>query len=165
MAFELATVWAHPHQACLSSLDEVVRKLTLLTDIGDNWVYAFVQLNEGALHVPLSIEGDISAMIDRAPSRNACGHLCQLEVHKLWQHGDQVVCPEGLNRGLEPVLLFSKNCLSGIWTPSCGPVCEPLLLQVDLPSERLRDQMPITPASCGASTPPSSLHSAMECPS
>ena len=54
MAFRLATVWAHPHQADLSFLDEAVRKLTLPIDIGDNWAYAFVQLNEGALHVPLS---------------------------------------------------------------------------------------------------------------
>ena len=57
MVFGLAVVWAHPHQACLSSLDEVPRKLTLLIDIGDNWAYTFMQLNEGALHAPLSNEG------------------------------------------------------------------------------------------------------------
>ena len=114
MAFRLAMVWAHPYQACLSSLDEVARKLALLIDIGDNWVYTFVQLNEGTIHVPLSIEGHITTMIDGVPSRSTCGCLCQLEVCKLLQLGYQVVCPEGLNGGLEPYCFHSQNCPSGI---------------------------------------------------
>ena len=80
MAFGLATVWAHPHQVYLPSLDEVPRKLSLLIDIGGNWVHAFMQLNEGALHIPLSSKGHISAMINRALSRSTCGCLCQLQV-------------------------------------------------------------------------------------
>ena len=72
MVFWLVMVWAHPHQACLSSLDEAVRKLALLINIGDNWVYTFVQLNEGTLHVPLSNEGHISTMINGTQSSNAC---------------------------------------------------------------------------------------------
>ena len=42
-------------------------------------------------------------MIDRMPSRSTCWHLCQLEVCKLLQYGDQVVYSEGLNGDLEPV--------------------------------------------------------------
>ena len=60
-------------------------------------------------HVPLPEEGHLSTMIDGTPSRNACRHLCQLEVHKLLQYGDQVVYPEGLNGGLELV----QTLLSG----------------------------------------------------
>ena len=90
MAFGLAMMWAHPHQAHLPSLDEVVRKLTLLIDIGDNWVYTFVQLNEGTLHVPLSSKGHISAMIDGVPSRGTCGHLHKLQVWKLLQCGSHM---------------------------------------------------------------------------
>ena len=56
MVFRLAVVWVLPHQACLSSLDEVARKLTLLINIGDKWVYTCVCLNKGTLHVPLSNE-------------------------------------------------------------------------------------------------------------
>ena len=42
------------HQAQLSSLDEVAKKLTLLINLGENWVYALcVQLNVDAQHVPL----------------------------------------------------------------------------------------------------------------
>ena len=103
MAFGLTMVWVHPHLACLSSLHEVARKLTLLINIGNNWVYAFMQLNEGTLHVPLSSKGHISAMTDGALSRSACGHLCQLQVQRLLQCESHVVCPEGFNGGLEPM--------------------------------------------------------------
>ena len=94
MAFGLAVVWVHPYQACLSSLDEAAKKLTLLINSGNNWAYAFVWLNEDAQHVPLPKEGHLSGMNDGAPSRNTRGHLCQLSVHKLLQHGDQVVYPK-----------------------------------------------------------------------
>ena len=100
MAFGLATVWAHPYQAHLSSLDEVVRNLTLLINLTDNLAYAFVQLNEDAQHIPLSNKGQSSAMVDEAPCRSACGCLHWLEVGRLLQYGDQVVYLEGLNGGL-----------------------------------------------------------------
>ena len=166
MACGLAMVWAHPHQAHFSSLDEAVRKLTLLIDIGNNWVYAFVQLNEEALHVPLSNEGHISVMIDGVvPSRSTCRHLHKLEVCKLLQCGDQVVCPNGMNGGLEPVLLSLPKL--PIWNMDTlsRPVHKPLLLQVDLSHVMHGDQMPITPGPCRASTPHSSSCLAMECPS
>ena len=99
MAFGLTVVWAHPHQAHLPSLDEVARKLSLLINIGNNWVYAFVWLNKGALHVPLSSEGHINAMIDGVPSRSTCGHLHQLQVQRLLQCRSYMMCPEGLNGG------------------------------------------------------------------
>ena len=119
MAFRLVVVWMHPHQACLPSLDEVSRKLTLLIDIGDNWAYAFVWLNKGALHVTPSNKGHISTMIDWVPSRSACRHLYQLGVHKLLQCGDQIVCPEGLNGGFEPVVLsLPKPPLCNMSIPS-----------------------------------------------
>ena len=112
MAFGLAMVWAHPYQAYLSSLDEVARKLTLLINLTDNWAYTFVWLNEDAQHVPLSNKGHISTMVDGVPCRNVCRHLCQLEVQRLLQYGDQVVYPEGLNRGLEPVLTLLSGTLT-----------------------------------------------------
>ena len=81
MTFGLVMVWMHPHQAHLSSLDEVARKLSLLIDLANNWAYTFVWLNEDAQHVTLSTKGHISAMINGVPNRSACGHLHQLEVH------------------------------------------------------------------------------------
>ena len=114
MAFWVVTVWTHPHQACLSSLEEVARKLTLLINLGNNWVHAFGWLNQNTQHTPLSHEGHLSAMIDGMPSRSMCRLLCQLEVNKLLQYGDQVVYPEGLNRGLGLVqILLSEPLLQG----------------------------------------------------
>ena len=83
--FGLAMVWVHPFQACVSTLDEAVKKLTLLSISGENWVYTFVQFNEDAQHVPLPKESHLSTMIEGAPSRIACRHLCQLEIHLLLQ--------------------------------------------------------------------------------
>ena len=87
MVFGLAMVWVHPYQACISTLDEVARKLTLLTASQENWAYTFVRFNEDAQHDPLPKEGHLSAIIEGTPSRNACGHLCQLEVCLLLQLG------------------------------------------------------------------------------
>ena len=54
-------------------------------------------------HLPLSDARHISILVDRAPSRSACGHLSQLEVHQLLYSGGVVIYTEGLNGGLEPV--------------------------------------------------------------
>ena len=53
MAFGLGVVWAHPCQAQVSSLDEVAKKLALLTTSGINWPYTIVWFNKDAQHVPL----------------------------------------------------------------------------------------------------------------
>ena len=101
--FGLVAVWAHPLQAHLPSLGKAACKLRLLISSGNDWAYTFAQINEGMLYTPLSNEGHISVMIDRVPSTNPCGHLSQLEVCKLLQCGDQMVCSEGLNGELEPM--------------------------------------------------------------
>ena len=154
MAFGLTVVWAHPHQACLPSLDEVVRKFTLLIDIGDNWAYAFVWLNKGTLHVPLSSEGHISAMINGALSRSTCGHLCQLQVQWLLQCRSHVVCPEGLNGGLEPVKLSVPQ--THVWDMNTlgRPIHESLQLQVDLLWAMPSDKMPFFPGAKPEHHPP-----------
>ena len=165
MAFGLVAVWAHPHQAWLSSLDEAVKKLTLLIDLGDDWAYVFVWLSEEAQHVPLSNEGHLSPMDDGAPCRSACKHLCQLEVCKLLQCGDQVVYPKGLNRGLELVQTSLSGSLIQGMDMLGKPAHEPSFLLMDLSQVTLGNHTPEVPASCRTSTPPSSLHSAMEYPS
>ena len=101
--FGLVAVWAPLLQAHHPSLGDVVHKLRLLISTSNDWVYAFAQLHEGTLHMPLSSEGHTSVMTDGVPSMNACGCLNQLEVCKLLQRGDQVVCPKGLNGELEPM--------------------------------------------------------------
>ena len=132
MAFGLTVVWAHPYQAHLSSLDEVVKKLTLLINSGDNWAYTFVWLNKDAQHVPLPKEGHLSTMIDGTSSMNACRHLHQLEMHQLLQYGDGVVYPKGLNGVLEPVLTSLSEALVQGVNMLGEPSYEPSFLPVDL---------------------------------
>ena len=48
MVFGLAVVWVHPYQACIPTLDEAARKLTLLITSHENWAYTFVRFNEDA---------------------------------------------------------------------------------------------------------------------
>ena len=156
MALGLTTVWAHPHQACLPSLDEAVRKLTLLINIGDNWVYTFMQLNKGTLHVPLLSKGHISTMINGVLSRSACMHLCQLQEQRLLQCRSHMVCPEGIKGGLEPVQLSIPQPPMWDMNTLVGPVHDSLQLQVDLPQAMLSDKIPFFPGPCKVSTPPSS---------
>ena len=162
MAFRLAGVWAHPYQAHLSSLDEAAKKLTLLISLGNNWAYAFVQLNGDAQHVPIPKEGHLITMIDGTPSRNACRHLCQLEVHNLSQYGDHVVYPEGLNGSLELV----QTSLSGplLWGQDAldDSTHEPSFLLVGLSQVTLGYYMPKAPAPHRTSTLSSPTHLAME---
>ena len=162
MAFGLTMVWAHPYQACLSSLDEAVRKITLLLNSGDNWAYAFVWFNEDAQHVPLSKEGHLSTMTDQAPSRNACRHLCQLRVHQLLQCRDQLVYPEGLNRGLELALISLKASLAQGVNMLGTPAHEPSFLPVDLSQLTPGDLVPKASAPYRTSTLSSPSHLAME---
>ena len=153
--FRLVAVWTHTCQAHLPSVDEVVRKLTLLINPGEDWAYAFMQLNEDSQHIPLFMAWHISTMIDGTPSRSACGHLSHLEVCKLLQCGVEVVYQEGLNGGLK-LLQVSLPKLP-IWDldSHAEPAHEPMLLQINLP--RIIPQWSLTPIS--------SPHSVTECPS
>ena len=101
--FGLVGVWVNPHQALLPSLEEAVRKLTLLINMKGKWHYAFVQVSEDLQHIPLSDARHISILVDGAPGRSTCGQLSQLEIHQLLHLGSEVVYPECLNGGLEPV--------------------------------------------------------------
>ena len=81
----------------------------LLADEGPNLPYAYAQMNDAMAHTPLSSVGHVGIMIDGLPSMNACIHLEQLQVWKLLQCRGWVVCPEGLNRGLEALLFDFKE--------------------------------------------------------
>ena len=118
-----------------------------------------MKLNEDAQHVPLSNKGHLSAMTQWGAMQECmCRHLHQLEAHKLLQYGDQVVYPEGLNEGLGagPNLTISGHSPGGMDTLG-KPACEPLLLQMDLSSARLKDQVSIALGLCRDSTSSSLL--------
>ena len=89
-------------------------------------------LNDAMSHVPLSNEGHISTMMDGTPSVDANGQLHQLQIHKLLQHGEKVVCPEGLYGDLEALqFTFLELPLWDATAPG-EPFGEPWFLEVDL---------------------------------
>ena len=132
--FGLAPILAHSHQAHYHTLEEVVCKLALLVDKCVDWAYAFVWLNEALSHAPLLSEGHIRTMMNGRPSTDAQGQLHQLQIYKLLQHKDMVVCLEGLNGKLEALqFTFQKLPHWDAATP-CKPTHEPQLIEVDLGS-------------------------------
>ena len=82
---------------------------TTLVDEGENWPYAYIRMNNAMTHAPLSSEGHIGTMTGNLPSQNTCSHLHQLCMWQLLQCRSWVVCPDGLNGGLEPLMFNFKE--------------------------------------------------------
>ena len=132
--FVLVAVWAHLCQAYYSTLAEVAHRLVLLVDRSADWIYTFVQLNKALSLTSLSSEGHVSTMRDGMPSADAHGHLHELQVCKLLQHKDLMVCPEGLNGEMEASqFTFQEFSLWDAIAPS-KPTHELQLMEVDLHS-------------------------------
>ena len=113
---------------------------------------------EGLIAHPLSNARHVSVMVDGAPSRSTCECLSQLEVHQLYV-GGEVVYPEGLFGGLEPLWVPLPKL--PIWDTES--TCKPTQLQVTLPRTTWGDIPKAIPQ--WSSTPISSLHSVTGCPS
>ena len=95
--FGPVVVWVHPHQGHLTTLVEAAQKLMPLVDDSPECPYTFIHMSNTMLHVPLSDNGHIGAMMDGVHTVNACGWLHQLQAWKLLQHSNSIVFPEGLN--------------------------------------------------------------------
>ena len=52
-SYGIALVWASPHQAWVSTMEEAVGTLSASIQSGPNWPYTLVQLYEGSSHMPL----------------------------------------------------------------------------------------------------------------
>ena len=157
--FGLAGVWVHPNQILLPSLEEAVKKLTLLISTKEGWYYALVQVNEDAQHLPLSDARHISILVDETPSRSSCGCLSQMEACQLFHSGWVVICPGGLNGGLEPVWVTLLKL--PLW--EMGSTSKDTQLQITLPRTTQGDSPEAVPLQ--SSTLVSSPHSITECPS
>ena len=119
-------------KACYSALVEAAHKLMQLVDRSADWVYTFIQLIEALSHTPLSSKDHVSAMMDGTPTADAHSQVQQLQVHKLSQHKDLVVCPDGLNSGVEvSQFTFQELYLRDTANPG-EPTYEPQLMEVGL---------------------------------
>ena len=154
--FGLVAMWAHPHQVCLVSLAEVAWCLVLLADKGPDWPYAFISMNNTVLHVLLSSKGHLSILMEGKPQRNPCGFLHQLQAWRLLQCGEQVVCPGGLNVGLDAIVFdFTELPLGDVATTG-GATQNPTMIEVDLcsmPPEAISTTPAPSHVSTGATWP------------
>ena len=130
--FGLMAMWAHPHQACLVSLVEVAQCLVLLANKGPDWPYTFLQMSNTVLHVPLSSKGHLGILKECKPQRSLCGLLHQLQAWRLLQCGKWLVCPGGLNAGLNALVFnFKEMPLWNVATTG-EATRDPSMIEVDL---------------------------------
>ena len=130
-----------------------------------DWAYTSVWLNEAFSHVPLLSEGHVTAMMDGVPSTGACGWLHQLQIHKLLQHQDMVVCLEGLKSEQEALqFTFQELPLWDAAAPS-KPTHKPQLIEVDLSSVQPKSVSTTIPVPITTLVLPLSLANTVEPPS
>ena len=135
--YGLTTVWVHPYQARVSTIEDAAKQLAQLASTRPNWPYALVQLNGDGHHVPLPTEGHLSVMMEGNTSNVPCGKIYHLEVHQHLGSGSWVVYPEGLNRCQVPVIKSLPESLSNGMTMLKS---ESTFLQVDLSQSTTKEQ-------------------------
>ena len=94
--YGLALVWISPHQAQASTMEEALGILSTCTSNGLDWPYVFIQLYEGANHVPLPKDKHLS-VLSQGNAESPCGWISQLKVCQLLSTGLRVVYLVGLN--------------------------------------------------------------------
>ena len=67
-AYGLSTMWVHPYQARVSTMEEAVKQLAPLISAGPDWPYSLVWFNRDAHHAPLPTEGHLSIMVEGGTS-------------------------------------------------------------------------------------------------
>ena len=77
--YGLALVWISPHQAWASMTEEALGILSTCTSNGLNWPYVFIQLYEGANHVPLPKDKHLG-ILSQGNVESPCRQVSQLEV-------------------------------------------------------------------------------------
>ena len=140
--YGLSFVWAKPSQVRITSMEEVVGKLTTCTSSGTDWPYTLVWLHEGTCHVPLPKEGHLGILPERGVETTPCGWISQLEVCQLLVTGPQVIYPIGLNGHNEPIVTSLSELLASSISLTAG---KPIYLGNDIPSpplEKLDQKVP-----------------------
>ena len=127
--FGLSTMWIHPYQARVPTMEEVVKQLTPLPYIGPDCPYALVLLNGDTCHAPLPKERHLSIQVMGGTINTACRRISQLQVHQLLSLGLQLVFPVGLNGCEVPVIASPPEPMAkGVNLLNS----EPIYLKVDI---------------------------------
>ena len=110
--YGLSTMWVHPYQARVSTMEEAVKQLTPLVPTGPDWPYALLWLNRDACHVLLPMEGHLSVMVEGSTSSVTCRRISQLEACQLLSLGSQVIYPVELNGCQVPMITSMPESLA-----------------------------------------------------
>ena len=141
--YGLSTMWVHPYQAMVSTMEEVVKQLTPLISTGPDWCYALVWLNGDAHHAPLPMEGHLSILVEESFSSVTSGRISQLEVHQLLSLGSQVIYQAGLNGCEVPMIMSLSKLLAKGTTMLRG---KPIYVPVDILQSTTKGQEPKAPS-------------------
>ena len=150
IVYGLSTMWVHPYQARVSTVEETVKQLTPLISTGPDWPYTLVWLNRDAHHMPLPREGHLSILVEGSTSSVACRRIIQLEVHQLLSSGSKAIYLAGLNGCHVPMITSLPELLAKGTTMLRG---EPVYLPVDIPQSTSKGQEPKAPSHGSYSIP------------
>ena len=89
-------------------------------------------MNDTKLHTPLSSKGQLSVLMEGKPQRNTCSFLHQLQAWKLLQSREWVVCPVGLNAGLDALVFEFMELLLWDMATMGEATQNPTMIEVDL---------------------------------
>ena len=133
--YGLFIMWVNPYQTRVSSMEEAVKQLAPLIPAGPNWLYALVQLNVDAYHVPLPKEGHLSVLMEGGTSSATCGWISQLDVHS----GSQAIYPSGTQWMWDPCDNVPAQVISQRHNNVGG---KPIYLSVNIPQSTAKGQEP-----------------------
>ena len=94
----MALVWISPLKARVSLMVEALEILSSPTSEGSDWPYIFLQLYEGANHMPLPKDKHIF-VLPQEKAESPSGWISQLKIYWLLSTGPLVVFPVELNGG------------------------------------------------------------------
>ena len=139
-----------PYQARVSTMEEAVKQLPPLIPARPNWLYALVQLNMDAHHMPLPKEGHLSVLMEGGTSSATCRWISQLDICQLLSSGSQVIYLVGLNGCVIPVIMSLPESLAKGTTMLRS---KPIYLSVDIPQSATKGHESKVPSPGGHSFP------------
>ena len=134
--YGIALVWISPLQARVSLMVEALEILSSLTSEGSDWPYIFLQLYEGANHMPLPRDKHI-CVLPQGKAESPSGWINQLKICWLLSTRLLVVFPIGLNGGNQSVTIDLPESLH---TGSSVTTDEHPYIEVNIPMPILEEQ-------------------------
>ena len=138
--YGLALVWIGPHQAQASMMEEALGILSTCTSNGLDWPYVFIQLYEGANHVPLPEDKHLG-ILSQGNAESPCGQISQLEVCQLLSARPRVIYPVGLNGDDQSATI---NLPGPLHSGSSVTIDDHLYIKIDIPPLHLWSRTMLT---------------------